>query len=358
MESDRIYEDIQAQGDNLRRMIGHFYGAEKQRLKQAAQFLCNEKPIVFIGMGSATYLNYPAKFYLGRYGRYADVINASDALYSVLPSLKDVNVVINSRSGETVEVVKLGQALVRERIPFLALTNAPESRLAGLATHVLWSNSRADDLVSINIVTGMMTATLILAAEVLGHLESSGPLLEMLPFALNESVKKAWERADELADIFGTSRPIYLLYRDASEGMGHCGRLVLEEVARWPSVAMEAGEFRQGAIEVMDDRFAAVLSIPEGELGQLNLALAKNILACGGRVLLLGEGGDEGPNCKIIHVAPVPLHFRPVLEIPPLQVLACKLAERQGYSAGTVRYLSKVITSELGIPKLNTDPER
>jgi hypothetical protein len=84
MESDRIYEDIQAQGDNLRLMIGHFYGAEKQRLKQAAQFLCNEKPIVFIGMGSATYLNYPAKFYLGRYGRYADVINASDALYSVL----------------------------------------------------------------------------------------------------------------------------------------------------------------------------------------------------------------------------------------------------------------------------------
>lgn len=33
-----------------------------------------------------------------------------------------------------------------------------------------------------------------------------------------------------MADLFEPIRPIYLLYRDASEGMGHYGRLVLEEV--------------------------------------------------------------------------------------------------------------------------------
>jgi fructoselysine-6-P-deglycase FrlB-like protein len=125
MKPNELYDDIQAEGGNLRRVIQHFYGAERQRSEQATRFLCNEKPIVFLGMGSATYLNYPAKFYLGRNGRYADVIKASDALYSVLPSLKNVNVVINSRSGETVEIVKLGQALVQEGIPFLALTNEP-----------------------------------------------------------------------------------------------------------------------------------------------------------------------------------------------------------------------------------------
>lgn len=200
----------------------------------------------------------------------------------------------------------------------------------------------------------MMTATLLLAAEVLGHSEKIGPLLEILPSALNKGVEEAWQRGEELADLFEPVRPIYLIYRDASEGMGHCGRLVLEEVARWPAVAMEAGEFRQGAIEVMDHRFGAILSIPEGELGQLNLALARDIRASGGRVLLLGEEGYEAFNCKTFPVGPVPLHFRPVLEIPPLQVLAYKLAERQGYSPGTLRYLSKVITTEMGIPKFNS----
>jgi len=117
---------------------------------------------------------------------------------------------------------------------------------------------------------------------------------------------------------------------------------------------MEAGEFRQGAIEVMDHRFGVILSIPEGELGRLNLALAKDIQAAGGRVLLLGEGGCTGPYWKIFPIASIPMHFRPVLEIPPLQVLAYKLAERQGYSPGTVRYLSKVITTEAEIPKLNS----
>jgi glucosamine--fructose-6-phosphate aminotransferase (isomerizing) len=354
MDPNRLYEDIHAQGENLQRVIRHFQGPERNRLRLAGDFLRNDKPILFLGMGSATYLNYPAKFYLGRNGRYADVINASDALYSVLPSLRTVNVVINSRSGETVETVKLGQALVREGIPFLALTNEPESPLAQLTAHILWSNSRADDLVSINIVTGMMTAALLLAAEVLGYTEQISPMLETLPFALNESVACAWRQGEEMADLFEPVRPIYLLYRDASEGMGHCGRLVLEEVARWPAVAMEAGEFRQGAIEVMDGRFGAILSIPEGELGQLNLSLAKDIQEAGGRVLLLGKGTGEAPGGNEFLVAPVPSHFRPLLEIPPLQVLAYKLAERQGYSPGTVRYLSKVITTEVGIPKFSS----
>jgi hypothetical protein len=35
----------------------------------------------------------------------------------------------------------------------------------------------------------------------------------------------------------------------------------------------------------------------------------------------------------------------------PAQILAYKLAERQGYTPGDVRYITKVIVSEEGIPK-------
>jgi len=40
----------------------------------------------------------------------------------------------------------------------------------------------------------------------------------------------------------------------------------------------------------------------------------------------------------------------PVLEVIPTQVLAYKLAEGQGVEPGQVRYISKVITNEVGIP--------
>jgi len=64
------------------------------------------------------------------------------------------------------------------------------------------------------------------------------------------------------------------------------------------------------------------------------------------------ETGDDLKK-KVFHVAAAPSDLRPILEVVPVQILAYKLAERQGLEPGAVRYLSKVITTELGIPKLS-----
>ena len=45
-----------------------------------------------------------------------------------------------------------------------------------------------------------------------------------------------------------------------------------------------------------------------------------------------------------------PDHLRPILEMIPLQVLAYKLSQAQGIIPGLVRYITKVILSEEGIP--------
>jgi len=353
MPDTSLWRDIEAQPDNLATVIRHLYGPEWQRLRSAAALVRNEKPIVFVGMGSAAYLSMTAEAYLNRHGRYACVINASDALYTFLPALHNVNLVVNSRSGETVEVVKVARALGKMGIPFIALTNSEESTLGRLSPNLVWSASRADDLVSINIVTGMMLATLVLSAEILGQSNSFLPLLQSIPEAFHSSLATATASCEELASLFEGIRPIYILYRDASKGAAHCGRLVLEEVARRPAVAMEVGEFRQGAIEVLDEGFGAIVSVPAGELGTLNLSLVRSIQRAGGRALVVGEAGDLRTDSRTMHfpLPALPQSVRPLLEIIPFQVLAYKLAERQGYSPGTVRRLSKVITSELGIPQ-------
>ncbi len=351
-----LWMDIQAQGSNLRHVIDHLYAAEHQRLKEAVKFLQNDKPVAFIGMGSAAYLCMPAEAYLGQHGRFASVIYGSDALYSLLPALKNLNVVINTRSGKTVELVKLSQALVEAKIPFLAITNEPDSPVARNATHILWSNTRKDDLVSINVVTAMMTTTLILAAEALGQSEMLRPALDRLADALDETVSRASQQADEIANIFEAVRPLYLLYRGASKGSAYCGRLVLEEVARRPAVPIEAGEFRQGPIEVADDYFGAIVFVPEGDLGQLTVALIRNIRSSGGRVMAVSRAesvADGALSVPVFLVPGLPAHFRPVIEVVPAQILAYRLAERQGYKPGTVRYLPKVITSEMDIPHLS-----
>ena len=107
MTDKKLWLDIQAQEDNLRSVIAHLYGPERPRLEAAGRFLRNDRPIAFIGVASAAYLCTPAQYYLGQNGRYASVVYAADTLYHLLPMLRGANVIINSRSGETAEIVRL-----------------------------------------------------------------------------------------------------------------------------------------------------------------------------------------------------------------------------------------------------------
>ena len=148
-------------------------------------------------------------------------------------------------------------------------------------------------MVSINIVTGMTVATLALCAEVVGQLEALRPALDELAAAMDDAVEQAVRQADELADLFAETRPLYLLYRGATRGAAYCGRLVLEEVARRPAIPLEVGEFRQGPIEVLDGQFGAVLFASGGEMETADLRLARDIRASGGQVMVV-SGADIG----------------------------------------------------------------
>ncbi|MBE0698960.1 MAG: SIS domain-containing protein [Anaerolineaceae bacterium] len=350
-----LLADIEAQGDDLVRVVDHLYGAERGKIEAAARFLDNQRPTVFIGVASAEFVCMPAVVELGRKGRLASVLGAADALYSYLPALREANVVINTRSGETVEVVKLGKALVESKIPFVAVTNEPESTLAKMAKHVIWAKTRKDELVSINVVSGMMTATLVLAAAILGELETRKDEFAAMAAEMRGVVKQSRQRAGEMLDLFAGIRPIYLLYRAQMSGAAFCGRLVLEEVSRSPAIAMEAAEFRQGPNEVVDEEFGAVVFVPEGKQGELNLALGNDILRSGGRVMLVGNISKNaldgaGGRSLVFPIPEVSGALQSVLAVVPLQLLAFERATAKGLEPGQVRYISKVILSEEGIP--------
>lgn len=143
-----LWEDILAQPANLRHVVDYLYGQGRENLEAAARMLQNDRPIAMAGIASAAYLCEPACVYLGSRGRYATVVNASSALYFLSPSLGKANVIINSRSGETVEIANLSRLLSKMGIPFIAITNEPHSTVARRAEQVVWSNTRKDDLVS------------------------------------------------------------------------------------------------------------------------------------------------------------------------------------------------------------------
>lgn len=342
-----LWSDILAQGNNIQTILQHLTGAEKCRLEAAANFIKPEKPTFIIGIASAAYLCWPSQVLLSQGGYPSRIMNAADALYYEKEALKNANVVINSRSGETAEIVKLAEWLNSESIPFLAVTNEPESTLAHLADQILWANTRKDDLVSINVVTGMMLTMLVWAIAVRRELDQIQYKLESLPEAVTLTVQRTVEMADQLAEFLSGYSPIYLLARGGSQGASLCGRLVLEEVARQSSISLEAAEFRQGPNEVIGKQFCAVLFMGGGETVRLTRALGREIHKLGGHVISVGskEAVRDLPG-MIFPLPDVFEPFSPLCEVIPIQGLAYKLAEKRGITPGHVQYISKIIKDE------------
>jgi glucosamine--fructose-6-phosphate aminotransferase (isomerizing) len=346
-----VWNDIVSQVENLQQVVGQHIQAGASAFEPAAALLRKADRIVFTGVGSGLNATIPAYHYLMANGFPADYIDATEAVYGILPGLKGAALVLNTRSGETAELIKLANLARETGIRTVTVTNETDSSVARLADEVVPTHSRWDDLVVISAYGGMLATELVLAAQVMGKF---GEVAQDMSAAAESSrgvLDQVVSHRKELLGLFRDARPIYLLGRGPSIATALGGELVLEEMSRRPSVAMATGLFRQGPMEVVDEQFRAFFFGGTGEAARLSARLAADLLTRGAKVAWVGSAHLEG--ALNVSLPALPAHILPLLEIIPCHVLAHDLAQAQGIEPGTVRYIQKVITSEEGIPNEN-----
>jgi glucosamine--fructose-6-phosphate aminotransferase (isomerizing) len=102
---------------------------------------------------------------------------------------------------------------------------------------------------------------------------------------------------------------------------------------------MSAAQFRHGPVEVVDDRFRGIVFASQEATRDVDLALARDLASMGGKVRVCQSRG-------------VPSPFEPLIEIVPVQIAACKLAEHKGIDPGDFRYATLVTVAESGFGTL------
>ena len=119
-----LLEDLQGQPDSLRAVLAHQSGAGRDALRRAAAELRHARQVIFAGMGSSLFASLPAVALLNARGRRASAVEASELLYYRESTLaRDTAVVLVSRSGNTVEVVKLIPLLRARGAHIIGVTN-------------------------------------------------------------------------------------------------------------------------------------------------------------------------------------------------------------------------------------------
>jgi len=342
-----VWDDILSNPSNLHNIIHSYTSGDPFPLKQAAALILKAGRVVFAGVGSGMNACIPAVYYLMQHGFPAEYLDATEAAYGLFPGLKDCAIVLNTRSGETAEVIRLGERARAAGIPVITVTNEPGSTAGRLADVTLSNHSRWDELVVISAYIGMVTAELVLASMVIGEQDAMLLDLQDTAYAMEGTLKQAIELRQEMLALLRRASPIYLLGRGPSLASAHGGALVIQETSRRSCLPMATGLFRQGPIEAVNPDFRAIVFEGFDDTSALSYRLCQELLENQAGLAWIGRSTLHG--ALNFPLPDLPAHVLPLLEVLPCQVLAYDLALDCGIQPGTVRHIQRVITSEAGI---------
>lgn len=345
-----LLENILAQADAIRAVGNYQFGPGLTALIRCAEMLRSSKRIVLTGMGASLFSAIPLSYLLGERGVAAPAMESSELLHFLSPMLdSDTAVVLISRSGESVEITKLLPVLKSRGCRVLGVVNVRESKLAREAGQALLVNSPADELVAIQTYSGTLASLALLGAAYFDELEQAKEELEQTVEAIASLLSGCAASGDIWPDVPECGAPLYLLGRGTALASVRAGELLMHEVAKMPAVGMSSAQFRHGPVEVVSDRFRAIVFTCERRTAKLDVALAEDLIRIGGDVRRVGPFGGES-KVKPLCAWPedVPSRFASILEIVPVQLLAYQMARSRGVPSGRFRFAPAVTMSETG----------
>ena len=214
--------------------------------------------------------------------------------------------------------------------------------------------------------TGTLLLLLLLAAEACSRGSDHGServadaCLASLP-ELSLSIAESLGASEGWRDFLDQPEPLYLLGRGPALAAVQEGVLLLHETAKVSAVGMSSGQFRHGPVEVVSNRFRAiVLGSPE-PTRSLDASLAGDLSRMAAQVRWIGPALEAGVASHVLSLGgwlrtaiepELDSLLAPLFEIVPLQVAAYRLALWRGITPGEFRFASEVTTGELGFPRL------
>jgi len=341
-----LLDDILNQSQSLARTVEYQCGEGRAALHEAARQLQN-RSILLSGMGSSHFACHALSAELAAHGLAAAVIDTAELLHYHHGAYRDAAAVLVSRSGESIETLKVLPRLKAQGTFVVGVTDVADSPLAREADRVVMIHGGRDHLVAVQSYTATLIALQLLGAALLDRFEQAHAELSAAVEALRAFVPAmaAASAGETWRAFFEDATVIHLLGRGRSLASSHEGALLFNEVARLPSAAGEAAQFRHGPLEIVEAGFRAIVFASADHTRELNVALARDIERWGGQARLIGPGGLDRAWWTTPRVSPA---LAPLIEIVPVQCAALRLAEWRGIVPGEFRAATQVTRSEDG----------
>jgi glucosamine--fructose-6-phosphate aminotransferase (isomerizing) len=263
-----------------------------------------------------------------------------------------------SQSGETIDTLSALRYVKGQRQPVLSIVNVPESAIARESDCVVPTLAGPEiGVASTKAFTTQLTVLACLALAVAearqvvapAALERLTQALIGLPKLIDDALLIDGAVRNVATSLVG-ARDVLYLARGSMFPIAMEGALKLKELTYIHAEGYAAGEMKHGPIALIDERMPVIVCAPTGPLFEKTAANVQEVLARGGRVVLVSDraGVDEiGHKAEAcIEVPPADPFVAPIVYSIPVQLLAYHTAVLKGTDVDQPRNLAKSVTVE------------
>jgi glucosamine--fructose-6-phosphate aminotransferase (isomerizing) len=348
--------DILRQPAELKRTIDFLLGAGRPALDAAATAIRRARHVYLTGIGSSWHAALTAGplFHLG--GSPVYMQDAADLLqFAAIPPGSAIIVI--SRSGRSVEIVKLLAKVRNCGVTVIGITNSADGPLAKDAQIPIVVPVEMDHAISVNTYSTLAATVGILASAIAGSWNAT------LATSLSRAVEKtasaipAWQVQIAGTPWLAPGSVYYFLARGSSLGSCHETRLLWEEGVKSPATAMNTGSFHHGPQEMVAAGARFGIWIDAERMRGQDLAVARDLRKLGAAVMLIGLNVPQDAGDLVFQLPGAPPGWQFLIDIVPAQLAAEKLARLSGVDCDTFRYGSFIVENEYGLfPEENGSP--
>jgi len=315
--------------------------------------------VVMVACGTAYYACLTAKYWMEQVARLpVDVDIASEFRYREPPVAPGTLAVFVSQSGETADTLAALRYMSGKADSIVSVVNVPESSIARESDVALQIHAGTEiGVASTKAFTCQLTVLLLLALEAASRRGTLGPEalsdiiadLRSLPGMMTDALVMSSDIQAVAAEL-SEARDVLFLGRGLMYPLALEGALKLKEISYIHAEAYASGELKHGPIALIDPTVPVVVMAPRDALYDKSVSNMQEVMARGGRVLLISDAQGIGEAREDIWrgltMPGVPALLTPILYAIPAQLLAYHTAVTKGTDVDQPRNLAKSVTVE------------
>ncbi|MFC8246070.1 SIS domain-containing protein [Streptomyces chartreusis] len=261
--------------------------------------------------------------------------------YGARPDLTDVLVITVSQSGGSPDLVASTQAAREAGAITLAVTNNPDSPLAGVSEYhvdIMAGPERALP------ATKTYTASLLaLYLFVEGLRDSDGTAAEALP-DIAEQLLARQDEVRALAARYRFAERMVITSRGYGYPTAKEAALKLMETSYIPALSYSGADLLHGPLAMVDNVSPVIAVVPDGKGGEALRPVLDRLRGRGADLVVIGprQQVEQASAGFVLPTEDVAEELQPILEILPLQLLAYEVTIARGQDPDAPRALAKV----------------